>query len=120
MYTMYMYVLNLHTKHYSHSVFIYTLNYGFICAVLSEYLCRHGFNYAMFSFFLYNYVLYRRIFSAMYRRFLFSTLNHASNTVHSNTHYRVESVHLLREGSNSNTIVSCGRDGCIKYWNTKR
>ena len=33
---------------------------------------------------------------------------------------RVEDVHLQRDGSNKNTIISCGRDGLIKYWNTER
>ena len=34
--------------------------------------------------------------------------------------YRVESVSLLTNGSNINTIVSGGRDGLIKYWNINR
>ena len=32
-----LYVLNQHAKHYSLSMFIYP--HGFVCAVLSEYLC---------------------------------------------------------------------------------
>lgn len=32
-------------------------------------------------------------------------------------HDRVESVHLLTDGPNINTIISGGRDGLIKYWN---
>ena len=34
--------------------------------------------------------------------------------------YRVECVHLLCGGSNANTVVSCSKDGLIKYWNVKR
>ena len=36
------------------------------------------------------------------------------------TQFRVECVHLVCGGSNANTVVSCSKDGLIKYWNVKR